>query len=453
MTVKEDQVSLKAMEIPTLVIGATQSGSGKTTLACGILAALRQRGIAVRPFKVGPDYIDPSHLARAAECPCYNLDPWMTGTLGTLRSFARGACGGELAVIEGVMGLFDGVAGGLGSTAQIAKLFRAPVLLVLNAQGVGQSLAAQVEGFLNFDPTVRYLGAVVTNVASPRQERMLEEAFSWTGLKCLGFLPRLKDLGLPKRHLGLFTAGEIRRSFYEKLGRLVAENVNLDEIRAGARKVAFPPPPVRPKSSKASIAVARDEAFCFYYQENLDLLKEAGASLIFFSPLKEDLPEAQGYYFGGGYPELFAAQLAKRESLFKALKEAYRRGKPILAECGGFMFLNQQLIVEEKAFRLSGLLPGKVEMTNRLKALGYRKLLPRVPNFLSPAPLRGHEFRYSTLKEPMQYGFEAVDAWGKEVSTFGVVRENLFASYVHVHLGSFPKAAENFVAQAAACQL
>ena len=431
------------------MIAAAQSGAGKTTVACGLAAALKARGIKIAPFKVGPDYIDPSHLKAASGAPCYNLDPWMTGKKGLLTSFALGAEGKDLALIEGVMGLYDGAPGGVGSTAQVAKILKAPVLLVMSARGLGQTLAALTKGLIDYDPGLRFAGVVVTEVASLRQERMLLEAFRKSGLKCLGFLPRREDLRLPKRHLGLVMAREMSPSFYQELGAFLAAHLSLEEIIASAGEVSYSPRKPLTPVSRAQIAVAFDEAFCFYYQENLTLLEEAGARLVFFSPLAGEFPDAQGYYFGGGYPELFAEGLALQSPLKEGLRAAYRRGLPILAECGGFMFLNRTLEVASGTYPMVGLLPGEVVQTERLKALGYRKLIPKTPNFLAETPLKGHEFRYSTLKKPLREGFEALSAHGEPVATYGLVAENLFASYVHLHLGSLPEAAQNFVAYAA----
>ncbi len=431
------------------MIAAAQSGAGKTTVACGLAAALKARGTKIAPFKVGPDYIDPSHLKEASGAPCYNLDPWMTGEEGLFKSFALGAEGKDLALIEGVMGLYDGAPGGVGSTAQVAKILKAPVLLVMSARGLGQTLAALTKGLVDYDPELSFSGVVVTEVASLRQERMLLEAFRGLGLRCFGFLPRREDLRLPKRHLGLVMAQEMTPSFYEELGAFLGAHLSLEEIFSSAGMVSYPSRSPLTPVSRARIAVALDAAFCFYYQENLTLLEEAGARLVFFSPLGGELPEAQGYYFGGGYPELFAERLAEQNALKEGLRAAYRRGLPMLAECGGFMFLNRSLEVASKSYPMAGLLPGEVVQTERLKALGYRKLIPKAPNFLAESPLKGHEFRYSTLREPLSKGFEVLSAYGEPVATYGLVAENLFASYVHLHLGSLPEAAQNFVAYAA----
>ncbi len=437
------------MKIKAFVTGAPASGSGKTILTLALARALYDKGLAVAPFKVGPDYIDPGFLAKAAGRPCYNLDLWMCGKKGLKRSFSRGAREAEIAVIEGAMGLYDGSLGkNSSSTAEVAKALKVPVLLVLSAKGAAQTLAATALGLKEYDPVLKVLGAVVTEVASSRQEAMITRAFSQSDIKLYGFFPRLKDFVVPKRHLGLVLAEEISEDVFKTLAQAAAKNVDLAGLIQDLPKIELESIAVNVPSQKTRIAVAKDRAFCFYYQENFDLLQEHGAELVFFSPLKDDLPEAQGYYFGGGYPELFAKVLAEKKRLHQKLKAKVQKGVPVLAECGGFMFLNCLLKLENKSYPLVGILPGEVILGKKLKALGYRKLLPEEDNFLGKGPFYGHEFRYSSLKSDFQKGFKAFDAEEKKVKTFGLVRENLFATYIHLHLGRTPQAAANFVAYA-----
>ncbi|NPA49803.1 MAG: cobyrinate a,c-diamide synthase [Thermodesulfobacteria bacterium] len=437
------------MKIRGLVVAAAQSGAGKTTLSCALAAAFRQKGLRVGTFKVGPDYIDPGHLSLASGSPCYNLDLWMTGSCGLKQSFARGCVGKDLALVEGVMGLFDGTAGGEASTAEVAKILGLPVLLVLSARGISQTIAALARGLLDFDPGLSFLGVVVTEVASARQERLIFPAFEEAGIRCLGFLPRRKDLVLPKRHLGLVLAEETPLETYEKLAALAREFLDLEGILGALKPFSPPTPSPLAPVGRVRVAIARDEAFCFYYQENLDLLREAGAEIVFFSPLRDPLPLAEAYYFGGGYPELYAAKLSRRRDLFDNLLDRYQQGAFILAECGGFMFLNRELIFEGKSYPFCGLLEGEVHFAGRLQALGYREIRPVVSNPLGETPLRGHEFRYSTLKEGESRGFSVFDAFGNRVSTFGVVAERIFASYLHLHFGSNPEAVKCFVSRVA----
>ncbi len=437
------------MEIRGLTIAAVQSGAGKTILSCALAAAFRKKGFRVGTFKVGPDYIDPGHLSRASGTPCYNLDPWMTGPRGVQQSFARGCIQKDLVLVEGVMGLFDGTANGVASTAQVAKLLKLPILLVLSAKGISQTLVAIAKGLVDFDPELSFLGVVVTEVSSAKQERLLWPAFQKSGLRCLGFLPRRKELTLPQRHLGLVLAEETASETYEQFAEVAHEFLDLDRVLETLKPLSIPSfSPLAPVA-RPRVAVAKDEAFCFYYQENLDLLREAGAEIVFFSPLRDPLPLAEAYYLGGGYPELYAAQLAKRKDLFAALHKRYQEGAYIFAECGGFMFLNRKIILREKSYTFCGILEGEVYLTERLQALGYRQIRLKAFNPFGENSFRGHEFRYSTLKKGKACGFVAFDAFGEPVSTFGVVAQRIFASYLHLHFGSNPEAIKHFVRQVA----
>ncbi len=435
-----------------LVVAAPFSGGGKTVLSCGIISAWRAQGLQVAPFKVGPDYIDPGHLSQAAGRPCYNLDPWMTGPEGVRHSFARGAQGAERVLIEGVMGLFDGAGGAQGSTAEVAKLLGLPVLLVFPAERVGPTVAALLRGLMDFDPGLKFAGVVLTKVASTRHQRLLTEALAKAKIPLLGCIPRKERLKLPSRHLGLVLAEESSLDL-ETLGKEIRAHLDLTALEKALGEALFSPPP-RPQYPlpEVPVAFARDEAFCFYYQENLDLLQEAGARLLFFSPLRDDFPaEAKALYLGGGYPELHAATLAKRLDLREELRTRLLQGLPVWAECGGFMFLQKALYYQGEEYPMVGALDGIAVVHPKLRALGYRQLTTLSPSPLGPAQtvLKGHEFRYSSLKRPWAQGFTLRDAWGAPVEGQGLVEGSLFTSYVHVHLGSRPEAARYFVAQAA----
>ncbi|NPB09071.1 MAG: cobyrinate a,c-diamide synthase [Thermodesulfobacteria bacterium] len=433
------------------VVAAPASSSGKTLVTCGLLALMREKGYETAPFKIGPDYIDPGHLFRAAGRPCYNLDSWMLDEEALKRTFFRGMQQAEIGVVEGVMGLYDGIAGTLrGSTAEVAELLGLPVLLVFKAQGLGGTIAALAQGLVNYRP-LPFLGVVVTGVGSPRHERMLRKPLEEAGLRVWGMIPRNEKLSLPSRHLGLVESREWPASFREELLRIMAENFDLETFLDSLPEVRVPARPRSGVSPRARIAVARDEAFSFYYRENLDLLEEAGAQIVYFSPLRDPLPRAQGYYFGGGYPELHLAGLTARADLWEDLRHRVKRGAVVLAECGGFMALCRGVRKDGAFHPLAGLVPAEVEFAGRLKALGYRKLKSQKENFLLPPgeEARGHEFRYSSLTQGLVCGFSAFDAEGRPVETFGVVEGNLFASYVHLHFGSHPGLARNFVEAAA----
>ncbi len=432
-------------EIRGLVIAAPFSGAGKTLLACSLIKAFRKRGFSVSPFKVGPDYIDPGYLTQAAGRPCYNLDPWMVSEAGVKRSFARGAKGAEIAVVEGVMGLFDGACGELGSTAHVAKLLNLPVLLVFPTQKVAGTVAALIKGLFEFDSGLEFLGIVLTKVASARHEKILLSALDKAGLPVLGVIPRKDEFRLPERHLGLVLAEEVGFEAFD-----LSSYLDLDQILDRLGNTVFEDLS-RPKDRpRLTIAVARDEAFSFYYQENLDLLEEAGARLCFFSPLRDPFPEeAQVLYLGGGYPELHAQRLSAREDLLKIVRERIKAGMPVLAECGGFMFLQKEIRIKGKGYPMLGVLNGVAELSNRLKALGYRQIKTLTKSPLGPEGLllRGHEFRYSALAQDLFQGLEVFDAFGVRKKTFGVVEERLFASYVHLHFGSNPQVAQYLVDQ------
>ncbi|OAG28203.1 cobyrinate a,c-diamide synthase [Thermodesulfatator autotrophicus] len=427
-----------------LVIAAPFSGSGKTIISCGLIKALASKGFEVAPFKVGPDYIDPSYLAQAAGHPCYNLDSWMTSQEGVKRSFGRGSKKAQLAVIEGVMGLFDGAGGTTcASTAEVAKLLGLPVLLVFPARSFGHTARALVEGLISYWEELDFIGIIVNGVASPKHERLLKKVFQGLEIPILGMISQEKKLELPSRHLGLIQAEEINlEEKLEFLSEKITRETNISEIISRLKRASFSPfqnnpPAIKLKGQK--IAVAKDKAFSFCYQENLDILKEAGNEIIFFSPLEGEIPkEAEAIYLPGGYPELFAETLSRHTALHQKIKRLADDGRPILAECGGFMFLLEGIEVNGKSFPMVGLLPGLARLEKRLQAIGYREAIFEGANFLvdEGQPLRGHEFRYSLAKGIGLEGMKVKDFEGHEVSTFGVARKNIIASYLHFHLGS-----------------
>jgi cobyrinic acid a,c-diamide synthase len=460
---------MSARRMPRIVIAAAASGAGKTTMAAGLIAALRRQGLVVQPFKCGPDYIDPSYHARAAGRPCRNLDAWMLDGAQLLDGFSR-ACGdADIAVIEGVMGLFDGSDwhDERASTAQIAKLLGAPVLLVVDIAGAARSAAAVVMGCQHFDPDLALRGVVVNFAGSEGHANGCAGAITaMTGLPVVGWLPRDSKLQIPERHLGLVPGGENTESgaLIADIADAVTQRFDLAAIveiarTAGAVPDYSAPAPVRyrePAARRPVIAVARDDAFCFYYPENLELLTEAGAAIEFFSPLKGERPgaNAAGVYLGGGYPELHASQLASNADLWRALRDLRARDAPIYAECGGFMVLTQGLIDGAgRRWPMAGLIPGVTRMTDRLAALGYRHAAALRPNLLTDGAdeLRGHEFRYSTWvrDEPMADDAIAWRVRGARAEappdSGGFVSGNLLASYLHIHFAQRAGIARRFV--------
>jgi cobyrinic acid a,c-diamide synthase len=457
--------------IPRFVIGAAASGVGKTTIAAGIMAALRRKGLVVQPFKCGPDYIDPSYHELAAGRPCRNLDAWMLNDSQLVEGFSRACRDADIAVIEGVMGLFDGSNwhDERASTAQIAKLLGAPVVLVVDIAGAARSAAAVVLGCQHFDGDLPLRGVILNFAGSEGHAKGCAEAITVvTKLPVLGWLPRESKLQIPERHLGLVPGSEYQdpTSLIRDITDAVAERFDLGaiteiagtagelpEISVTAAVARREPAPKRP-----IIAVARDDAFCFYYPENLELLMEAGADVEFFSPLQGQQPAANaaGVYLGGGYPELHAAELASNVGLWQALKTLRLRDAPIYAECGGFMVLTEALIDGKgRRWPMAGLIPGVAHMTDKLAALGYRHATAARSNLLTDGGdvLRGHEFRYSTWEcnEPIDGNEVAWQVRGTRAEapgdSGGFVSGNLLASYLHIHFGQRAGLADRFVAR------
>jgi cobyrinic acid a,c-diamide synthase len=478
-------VAESVVAVPRVVIAGASSNVGKTTVTAGLIAALRRQGRVVQPFKCGPDYIDPSYHEQAAGRPCRNLDTWMLSDTQLLESFARACQDVDIAVIEGVMGLYDGSDwhDERGSTAQIAKLLQAPVLLVLDISGSARSAAAEVLGYRSFDPAVPIQGVVLNFAGSERHARGCAEAIARaTGLPMLGWLPRELRLRIPERHLGLVPGGEQIDSaaLIEEMAAAVGERFDIEGVIGVARGVApgrvaqqtpldVPgqaadrtpsnvPRKVAQRTPRPTIAVARDEAFCFYYPENLELLVEEGASIEFFSALRSERPpaDAAGVYLGGGYPELHGPALSSNTALWDALRELHDIDAPIYAECGGFMVLTQALTdAEGHSWPMAGLLPGVAQMTGKLAALGYRHATALRANLLveEGESLRGHEFRYSTWIHDTALTDDS-PAWrvrgtreGAPVEVIGYARGNLLASYLHVHFGQRRELARRFVAR------
>jgi cobyrinic acid a,c-diamide synthase len=446
--------------IPRIVIAGTSSGAGKTTVACGLIGALRARGAAVQGFKVGPDYIDPSYHALASGRPGRNLDAFLSGPELIAPLARHGSEQADIAVIEGVMGLFDGASGRgeLASTGHVAKLLKAPVILVVDAASMARSAAAIVHGYATFDPNLEVAGVIFNHVGSDHHEQLLREAVEPLNVPVLGALRRDERIRAPERHLGLVPAGEHEqrtRVALDALAEALARYTDLDAIERLAR--AAPPlpgpawgpnPPSPAPAPAARIAIARGRAFSFHYEENLELLQAAGAELCPFDPLSdEELPEGAGaLILAGGFPEVFGAELEANTALRAHVAEFAASGRPILAECGGLLFLLDDLDGHE----MCGVLPGRATMSSRL-TLGYREALALTATpWLEPGtPVRGHEFHYSTTES----GPGARPAW--ELSARGVVRPEgvaagaVQASFLHVHWAAHPALAARFAAAAA----
>ena len=438
---------------PRLVVAGTHSGVGKTTVATGLMAALRRRGDRVAPAKVGPDFIDPGYHALATGRPGRNLDAWICGVERIAPLAAKAANGADVLVVEGVMGLFDGAAepGNPASTAHVARLLDAPVVLVVDASAMSGSVAALVHGYSTFDPAVRIAGVVLNRVGSPAHESMLREALEPIGIPVLGVLARADELGWRDRHLGLVPVVEQREAVEKSLDRLadaVDASCDLDAIWAVARAAPRLPvgqAPTARASGRARVAVAGGPAFSFTYPDNLELLDHAGAELVPFDPRADAaLPDdVDAVYAGGGFPEVFVEELASNRALLDDVRGRVGRGLVTWAECGGLLWLSRSL----DGHALCGALDAEGRMSERL-TLGYRRAHATVDTLLAPAgaELRGHEFHYSSL-DPAG---EALMMSGRNGETrAGFASPRLFASYLHLHLAADPRIAERFVATAA----
>ena len=451
--------------VKAFVIAGTHSGCGKTSISLGLMASLARRGRKVQPFKCGPDFIDPGHhsLACAVDgkpVPSHNLDGWMLDEATNLDIFNRYAAVADVAVIEGVMGLFDGISGteDFGSTAQMAKILGLPVILVVDARSMARSAAALVAGYVAFDPDVTIAGVIFNRVGSPSHAELLREAMTLVpGIPVLGCLGRDESIATPSRHLGLVTPDQTGpdMSRYQRLADWVEAGLDPDRLldQLPDTMVVAPFEPV-PQLPRVTIGLARDNAFCFYYEENLRLLREAGAKLVEFSPLSDThLPEhLDGLYLGGGYPELYAFELGQNTRLRREIKEFCEFGRPVYAECGGFMLLMNDIITGRGRYAMAGAFPVRAEMSDKFRALGYREITTQADTILGPAGImaRGHEFHYSAIRDEEGLAsllsvYSMTGRKGRIDVQEGFQVGNTLGSYVHLHFGSRPEMARAFV--------
>ncbi|WP_213585142.1 cobyrinate a,c-diamide synthase [Paenibacillus sp. J2TS4] len=476
-----------------LVIAGTGSGSGKTTATLAIMAALRRRGYKVQGFKCGPDYIDPSYHTAITGRVSRNLDSWMLTPDGVKEVYVRGSQEADINLIEGVMGFYDGKdpTSNAGSTAEISQLLACPVVLVVDCAGMARSAAAIVQGFQRFSDDIRIAGVIAGRIGSEGHYRLIQAAIEQEcGIPALGWLRRDDAVALPERHLGLIPAlarGELEPLF-ERLADLAEAGLELDQLLALAKsppvraeRTMFPPapapasscpplnlgspppsdPPAAPlagsrgftrsisgtsqeEEPRLRIAIAKDAAFHFYYPENIELLEAYGAECVYFSPLRGELiPEgASGLYIGGGFPEEFASVLSAQEETKASIREGIRSGMPALAECGGFMYLTDEIRTRDgQSYPMVGLIPGFTEMKDRLQALGYREIRGTERNFLlgEEETARGHQFHYSVFT-PAGEGAHAYWTKGRKgEQAEGYQEGNLVAGYSHIHFGSNPQ--------------
>jgi cobyrinic acid a,c-diamide synthase len=442
------------VNVPRVVVAAPASGHGKTTVSTGLMAALRASGLAVSPHKVGPDYIDPGYHALVTGRPGRNVDPVLCGEDLVRPLFLHGARGADVAVVEGVMGLYDGRgATSYGSTAHVAGLLGAPVLLVVDAAAQGRSVAALVQGFRDHDPAVRIGGVVLNRVGSDRHEQILRTALGELGVPVLGALGRDDSVAAPSRHLGLVPVAERAAeavAAVQRLGAVVAGSVDLEAVLALARSagpLAATPwqPPVTPVDGRRPVvALAGGAAFTFGYAETAELLAAAGAEVVSVDPLRdESLPEGtRALVVGGGFPELHAQALSANEPLRKDVADLAASGAPVVAECAGLLYLARDL----DGHPMCGVLPVSARMTGRL-TLGYRDAVAATGSVLAGAGtlVRGHEFHRTTV-EP---GSGTTPAWTLDGRPEGFVAGGVHASYLHIHWAAHPAMARRLVEAAA----
>jgi cobyrinic acid a,c-diamide synthase len=434
--------------LSAIAVAGTHSGVGKTSITLGLIGGLRRRGLTVQPFKVGPDFIDPLHHSHASGRPPRNLDGWMLDTETNLQRFARATADADVAVIEGVMGLFDGSEGksDRGSTAEMAKLLGFPVLLVVDAGAMARSAAALIHGYTSFDPDLRVAGVILNNVGGDAHTGMIRDAVA-DEVPLIGSLTRQPDLVVPERHLGLHLPHEARADYVDQLADLIEHHLDLDALLANSRTERLPAPTeTHPQSRRVRVAIARDEAFCFYYADNLELLEQAGAELVPFSPIGDPLPDnIDGIYLGGGYPELHAQQLADNKATREAIRQFAATGKPIYAECGGLMYLAQTLELDGKSHPMSGVLPFSTKMPAGL-TISYVEITTTGGILGTGQTARGHLFHHSAITGQPNgaHSYRLATNHGDTIEE-GYTVSNVLASYAHLHFASNPALATAFV--------
>ncbi len=443
------------------VVAGTASGVGKTTVALAIIASLRSRGLTVQPFKCGPDFIDGGHLAVAASRTSRNLDTWMLDAEANREILSRASASCDVAVVEGMMGLFDGVTGSSeeGSTAEIAKLLDLPIVLVVDAGNSARSIAAVIRGFEIFDSKLRFAGVVLNRVAGDGHFRVLEAAIRQSSVvPVLGWLPVEADAAIPERHLGLHTAAEGISASISTLTRL-GNRLDIEQLlNATACNQRFETASIvttAPKYKGIRVGIARDRAFSFYYEDNLDLLRENGAEIVEFSPIADSaLPEnLHALYFGGGYPELYAAELSANNSLLQDVRDFAQANKPIYAECGGLMLLGETLTtLDAKSYPMAGVLPVAIEMTKALVHFGYADVEFAHDCLLGEKGtlVRGHSFHCSRIlaHDSLRCIYRVHYSLSNRREPEGFVRGRVLGTYIHLHFRSNLSLVSSFLQQA-----
>ncbi len=436
-----------------LMISAMGSGQGKTVLTCGLMTAIKRRGMAVAGFKCGPDYIDPMFHTQVLGVPSRNLDLFLQGEAGVYRSYAA-AGAADLALVEGAMGFYDGVGGtDQASAYAVARLLRLPVVLAIRPKGSSLTLAAQVKGLVDFRRENQIAALVLTCCTPGLSDHLTPILERETGLPVLGYLPPIEEAELPSRHLGLYTAGEVAhlQERFAAVAEQLEKTVNLDRLLALAGGEAAGEQPVARSKPVCTIAIARDEAFCFYYPDNLEALEAEGAKLAFFSPLRDEVPPAaDGLYLGGGYPEVYAQRLSENQAMRENIRALVVAGLPTVAECGGFLYLQKTLEDEQGTpWPMVGALEGAGFRTQRLQRFGYGELTAQGDSLLFRAGEKApfHEFHYWDCTQNGT-DFLAKKPTGQTSWRCGVAEETLYAAFPHLHFGGKLPMAERFVQKA-----
>ncbi len=443
------------LSIPRIVISAPHGCSGKTTVSIGLSNVISRRGLKVQPFKKGPDYIDTGWLSAATKTQCRNLDLFMMGEDGVKNLFKTANHGADISIIEGNTGLYDSIdIEGKNSTANLARVLNAPVILVVDTARMTRSIAALINGYVNFEPDINITAVILNNVSGQRHEAKLRAAIEkYSNVEVLGCIPRNPLLNIPERHLGLIP--QIEKSEFipaiENIGNIVEENVDIDRIIEISRN-APPISTIMPDlqlvtcnlSLKVKIGVAMDRAFSFYYMENLEALKNAGAEIIYFNAIEDRyLPDVDALYIGGGFPEVFMDELEGNESLRRDIKNAVEDDMPVYAECGGLMYLSRSITWNGKTRKMVGAIPCDTEMTKRLQAHGYVILQDKN----NGSEIRGHEFHYSRVRNlgNVSFLYNVIRGKGIDGRHDGIVYKNVIASYSHIHTMGAQQWAEDFI--------
>ena len=434
------------MKIPRLVLAGTTSGVGKTSITCAIIHALQKKGFSVQPFKVGPDYIDPSYLSSIARKDAFNLDVWLMGKNRLLESFVTNSKS-NISIIEGVMGYYDGFGGdsNFASTHHVASITKSPTVLIIDASKAARSIAATALGFVKFHSNSRIKGIILNKIGSKKHEILCRKAIEKTKLPIIGVIQKNPDLDLQSRHLGLIPTKEdkLLKQKIQQISKTISSSLNIEKIL----QMIQTPPPLKTrtkklhKKPKTTIAVALDNSFNFYYRDNLEALKREGANLKFFSPVNDKkLPQCDGIYIGGGFPEILGDALEKNQTMKKNIKQLSEENIPIYAECGGLMYLTKSIDYGKKTSKMVGIFDAETKMTNKMK-LNYTQGNIISKNIISDKKhaIQGHEFHYSKLESvssDSKFAYELKIGEGIKNHFDGMIQYNTLASYGHLYFDS-----------------